>query len=187
MPMMRKTLLVPSNVINDITQLLETVNPTPPEVHARPEHQLQETFQNSYVFTVALQWAPDAGRYVLATSLRNQRDELVDTANYSEGPVDAKYDLHHEDDGYELTVMRAATTTLDAASEARFVSQGNCPFCGSAELTTLSPGPDGEGKLIVPYECANCEARWQAVYNLTGINNDPATITPPRVDVVSNQ
>lgn len=184
MPVMRSTCLQAGELIDNAERLLSGTHQF---TELTTLQEFSQAFSNAYVFQVAIVFVPADNRAKIVTTLRDQHNSVVDTLSYADGPIDRKYELSHDDDGYEITITRAADSRLTADAVVAFVrSRGNhCPFCGSNEFHVSNPVEVVAGRVLMPHQCANCEARWQAVFTLTDILQDAGTYTPPRQNVVS--
>jgi len=184
MPVMRSTCLQAGELIDNAERLLSGTHQF---TELTTLQEFSQAFSNAYVFQVAVVFVPADNQAKIVTTLRDQHNSVVDTLSYSSGPIDRKYELSHDDDGYEVTITRAANSQLTAdAVQAYLAADGNhCPFCGSSEFHAAVPQQVDSATLTMLHRCANCEASWQTLFTLQGINNDPATYTPPRQNVVS--
>ena len=179
MPRLHQTLLIPGEVITRTEALLTSGLPQP---QADPDAALatfEAPFRDGYRLVVLVE---NTTPPQLVARLYNQRSELVDDLAVT-GHIDQDYHLAEGDNSYEVTIVRAAHTSLTPETVAAYNTNPNrCPACHSEDIHAARPQVDGT-TAWVRVECCACNARWKDLYNFAGISTDPEDWDPPEQNV----
>ncbi len=177
MPRIHQTLLVPGERITAAEVALAGGPIDGPEILAGP---FEIRFNDGHRFAVTV---TNSNPPQLTAELYDQNGTLVDTEQAA-GCIDQDYILTNGDATYEVSILRAANTTLTGAAVTAYnAGHGrHCPACKSPDIHGGPPQIDGP-TAWVRVECCSCNARWKDLYTFSGISTAQEDWDPPEQNV----
>lgn len=181
MPKWHKTLLVPGEQVTAANNAMNGIGDHPPN-DAGYRHSFEQEFNDSFVMTIGVN-GQDPPQII--AELYDQNDQMIASEQFY-GDIAQDYSLDNGDNRYEVTLVRAANTSLVPEAVAAYNQNPNrCPACGSDDIHASKPQVDGK-TAWVRVECCACEARWKDIYEFSTISQEPDDFDPPTQHVAQS-
>lgn len=190
MPRVHQTLLIPGQQVDEAERLLrEGPWPgyvLPPGWENYPELQPLAVFSVVYgtSFTMYVMVCDNPRRILIRLYDQNNvlRGEETDLSSV----IDQDYEIMVDGTVYELTITRAANTTLTDESRDHYNEvKAACPACQSPDIMTSTPriNPSDGRQIRVQVQCCACGAGWIDHFSFTGISQESADWRAPTQNV----